>query len=43
MGNVKIIVALRANAIQNGEIIYELKYYAEVENGTFGSPKLKNR
>ena len=28
-----------ANAIQNGEIAYELKYYAEVENGAFGSPK----
>ena len=32
-----------ANAIQNGEIAYELKYYAEVENGAFGSPKLRNR
>lgn len=32
-----------ANAIQNGEIAYELKYYAEVENETFGSPKLRNR
>ena len=32
-----------ANAIQNGEIAYELKYFAEVENGAFGSPKLRNR
>lgn len=32
-----------ANAIQNGEIAYELKYYAEEENGAFGFPKLRNR
>ncbi len=32
-----------AKAIQNGEIAYELKYYAELEDRTFGSPKLRNR
>lgn len=30
-----------ADAIQNGENTYKLKYNADVENRTFGSPKLK--
>jgi transcriptional regulator with XRE-family HTH domain len=28
-------------AIQNGEVAYKLKYNADVESGTLGSPKLK--
>ena len=30
-------------AIQNGEGAYKLKYNADVEDTTFGSPKLKKR
>ena len=30
-------------AIQNGEGAYKLKYNADVEDRTFGSPKLKKR
>lgn len=30
-------------AIQNGQEAYELKYNADVEDKTFGSPKLKKR
>ena len=41
--NIENEISEIANAIQNGEIAYELKYYAEVENGAFGSPKLRNR
>ena len=30
-------------AIQNGEDAYKLKYNADVEDRTFGSPKLKRK
>ena len=32
---------LNQKAIQNGESEYKLKYNADIEDGAFGSPKLK--